>query len=198
MSWNIVSRSRGGAAGSPSSVSSDVGSTDAVLPASTLSRSLSEARRDRPARSRRGGFGGDEVLVAGERRAARADRSEQDLVLLERRRLEHDAHAVGQRPLGDPERVRSSTCSTRARATGSGSSSGCVLTVSTYAVSGRRRRCRGLMTAASFASSGIVGLSASGALIATMRLRSGIQSLASALTSASVISGRKRWLQPYS
>ena len=54
------------------------------------------------------------------------------------------------------------------------------------------------MTAASLASVGSDGRSFSGAAIATSRLRSGIQSLATALTSASVISGRKRWFKPYS
>ena len=49
----------------------------------------------------RGGAGRDEVLIARERGAAGADRAEEDLVLLERRRLEHDLHAVGQLPLGD-------------------------------------------------------------------------------------------------
>ena len=79
---------------------------------------------------------------------------------------------------------------------GSRASSGTVLTLSTYAVNGALLAA--LMTAASFASEGSDGRSFSGAVIATRRFRSGIQSLARLLTSARVISGRKRWFKPYS
>ena len=68
--------------------------------------------------------------------------------------------------------------------------------MSTYAVS--RSASVVLITPASVTSFGSDALSLSGAEIATRRLRSGIQSLATALTSASVISGRKRWFKPYS
>ena len=60
-------------------------------------------------------FGGDEVLVARERRAARTEGAEQDLVLLERRRLQHDSHAVRQRPLGDAGRLLRDRLRDRAR-----------------------------------------------------------------------------------
>jgi hypothetical protein len=63
-------------------------------------------------------------------------------------------------------------------------------TVSTYAVSSLRAA--DAITAASAFSSGIFTLSFSGALTTTTRLASGTQFFASALTSASVISGRKR------
>ena len=42
-----------------------------------------------------GGCRWNEVRVARERRAAGADRAEHDFILLERRRLQHDADAVG-------------------------------------------------------------------------------------------------------
>ena len=114
--------------------------TNAALPASFLLRSIG-GQRPEPALGHDlvGGLGGDEVLVVGERRAAGAEGPEEDLVLLERRRLEHDAHAVGQRPLGDPRRP-SPTSSRRCQAWAASSSSGRVLTVSTYAVSVLRRR----------------------------------------------------------
>jgi len=54
------------------------------------------------------------------------------------------------------------------------------------------------MTAAILASVGSVALSLSGAITTTRRLRSGTHSFASALTSARVISGVNRWLNPYS
>ncbi len=44
---------------------------------------------------------GREVRVARERRTARRRGPEQDLILLQRRRLEHDRRAVRQRPFGD-------------------------------------------------------------------------------------------------
>ena len=53
----------------------------------------------------RRGAGRDVILVARERGAAGAARGEQDLVLLERRRLQHDLDAVRQLPLGDADRV---------------------------------------------------------------------------------------------
>ena len=43
----------------------------------------------------------EEVGVARERRAARRGGAEQNLICLQRRRLEHDGGAVRQRPLGD-------------------------------------------------------------------------------------------------
>jgi hypothetical protein len=79
---------------------------------------------------------------------------------------------------------------------GNGSSSGLALTVSTYAVS--LSPPADLITAASAVSSGTVTPSFFGALTATTRLRSGIQSRASAFTSASVISGRKRCTSAFS
>ena len=106
--------------------------TNAVVPASTLSRSSRLSAAEPALRDDRvGGFGGDEVLVAGERRAAGADGAKQDLVLLERRRLEHHADAVGQPPLGDAEARRSLEVVATAPAVGRRASSGCVLTVST-------------------------------------------------------------------
>ena len=50
-----------------------------------------------------GGVGRDEVPVLGERDAAGARGPEEDLVLLEIRRLQHDAGAVRERPLGDAD-----------------------------------------------------------------------------------------------
>ena len=52
-----------------------------------------------------GGVGRHQVLVFGERDAARADGPHQDLVFLEIRRLEDDPGAVGQRPLDGPGRL---------------------------------------------------------------------------------------------
>ena len=52
-----------------------------------------------------------------------------------------------------------------------------------------------LMIAASLASAGRLARSRSGALTTTRRLRSGSHSFARALTSASVICGRKRWFR---
>ena len=52
-----------------------------------------------------GGFRRDEVAIARQGRAARADSAEKNLVLLERRRLQHDANAIGEPPLGDAQPV---------------------------------------------------------------------------------------------
>ena len=91
---------------SPSSVSPMSALTNAVVPASTFSRSsAAEAAKTALRDDHGGGFSGDEVRVARERGAARAHGPKQDLVLLERRRLEHDPDAVGQTPLGDAQRV---------------------------------------------------------------------------------------------
>jgi hypothetical protein len=80
--------------------------TDAVVPGQHLIEIDPAERAETALRDHRiGRFRCDEVRVAGERQTAGADGAEDDLVLLERRRLEHDACAVGQRPLGDPERV---------------------------------------------------------------------------------------------
>ena len=54
------------------------------------------------------------------------------------------------------------------------------------------------MTAASDASSGTATPAFLGALTVTTRLRSGTQSGARLLMSASVISGRNRWTRPFS
>ena len=54
---------------------------------------------------RGGGGGRDEVPVAGERRATGAHGPKENLILLERRRLEYDPDTVGQPPLGDAQRL---------------------------------------------------------------------------------------------
>ena len=136
--------------------------------------------------------------VARERRAAGADGAEQDLVLLEGRRLEHDADAVRQLPLGDAERLVRRSSRRPFRASASGASSGCVADRVDVGRQ-RSRRSAALMTAASFASVGSAGRSFSGALIDDDAGCDRASSpCASALTSASVISGRKRWFRPYS
>ena len=45
---------------------------------------------------------GEDVGIIGERRPPRREGAEQNLIFLQRRRLEDDRGAVGQRPLGDP------------------------------------------------------------------------------------------------
>ena len=83
-----------------------------------------------------------------------------------------------------------------APAAGRRASNGLLDVVSTYAV--RAAALAELITPASVTSLGSDALSLSGAEIATRRVRSGIQFLATAFTSASEISGRKRWFKPYS
>ncbi len=52
-----------------------------------------------------GGFRRDKVPIARQGCAARADGTEQNLVLFERRRLQHDTNAIGEPPLGDAQLV---------------------------------------------------------------------------------------------
>ena len=81
------------------------------------------------------GFRRNEILIARERRAPGADGAKHDLVLLERRRLQHDADAVGERPFGDAQRVGARDVLATAPAVGRRASKGLLLAVSTYAVS---------------------------------------------------------------
>ena len=88
----------------------------------------------------RRGAGRDVVRVARERRAAGAGRAKQDLVLLERRRLEHDLHAVGQLPLGDADGVLRRGAGDRRRARAAARAASPRPTVSTYGCQLLRRR----------------------------------------------------------
>ena len=168
--------------------------TDAVVPASTLSRS-SRLKPPRPpcAITASAVSAGMKSSSLASDIASRTDRPEQDLVLLERRRLEHNANAVGQRPFGDPHASVGSTWSRPRRPRADEQAMACCWWC--------RRTPSGSaplaepITPASVTSFGIVALSLSGAEIATRRLRSGIQSLATAFTSASEISGEEALVQ---
>ena len=132
------------------------------------------------------------VRVVGQGRPARRRRAKHDLVLIERRRLEHDRRAVRERPLGDP---------------GAGADGG-------LRDGAGRGRCVDQGPRAHGVDIGREGLArrrledgrklgvvrcrvtpdCSGAVTMTSRFRSGNHSLASALTSLKVMSGRnRRW-----
>ena len=167
------------------------GRTATALPESSLSSVDRRQRADAAGRDHVvGDARGREVVVARERRAARRRRPEQDLIGLQRRRLEHDRGAVRQRPLGDAGAVDvgglDDAAARRRRIH------------QRLARRRRRRRRRALLadavatTAASCDSVGSTAPAASGADTTTSRFCSGNQSAASAFISASVISGRKR------
>ena len=139
---------------------------------------------------------GNEILIACQRHPSRADRAKQDLVLLERRRLEHDANAIGQRPFGDAHRLVG-------RRGGDGSGRGCASRA--MAVARRVDVCRQPLGADAADHASKLHLVGQGRLVALGRRDRDdpVANRASspwprALTSASVISGENRWFKPYS
>jgi hypothetical protein len=191
MSWNIFSRSRReDPPRSPSSVSPISALTAVLAPASAFARSW----RDNvpkplcPITS--------SAVLAAMKSASLANEVPPGLTALTR--ISSSLFVVGTRTTRAPFESRHSVRPIASRVevvvivpgVGGVARSGLALPLSTYAPSVRAPA--SLTIAASVASVGGVTPARSGALMRTTRLASGIQFLATALTSASVISGRNR------